>query len=731
MPVTQEAVLALVSGVPLAILGGLLLVVRPWRALPVFFGLFALPWGLQIVTANASRMVDDPAVVRMLLNISDALLILAWFYLMRFAAVAIGGLAGRLLTWGGALLASTGLVLVVQRYDLFVPLVSQQGEGTSATVGPAVLWLLVLPFLIALYATILAFYRRYRAARPGTPRYRERGILVAVVMFSSYYTIRNLFFFFAPAATTTVSKTTAASLISAYVVGAVLLIALFVHLVVRPPRPEERDRWLLGAFLVPAASAVLEAFSGAWLPSGATLGLWRLLMVAVLVHALARYQLFDLDLKLHWTVRRGSVVAAFVTVFLLVNWGASSLIHASVGPYVGIAAVGLLLFAVGPVQRLAENLAGMALPGVGRTPDYVAFRKLEVYRAALQDAIRGSEVAASERASLERLREKLGVRPSDAHALEADLLARRGPAPRAAPSPTLPPIEPGALLAGRYRVHRLLGQGAHGRAYLAYDEQGQEEVAVKAVGTTVYGGRAAAALLREARLVASIRHPNVLRVREVLEGAHEAAIVMDYADAGNLHQLLARRGRLSIDEAADVLDQVLAGLDAAHAVGIVHRDIKPENLLMHKDGRVVVADFGVARELRADATGLDGGAVGTLLYMSPEQVRGLTVDARSDLYTAGVLFHQLLTGHFYLPLAGRDDFQVRQLILSAAPQLTLTDRPSWVVPFLEMALAKDPAERFADAQAMRRALLQAMDWAKLPGTRKESVLHAPAAVASR
>ncbi len=743
--VEQEILLTLASGVVMALLGCLLLLVRPRRAPQLFFGLFAACWGAQIILLNAAALSRSEAVVWALGVLSFAFVVATWLCLARFIAIAAGGRLNRPLTAVSVALAVVAWGTLLVRPDWFVVAPVVEVDYAYVVRGPAAFWFAIVPLLIVFDAALVMVYRQYRMASAGTNRHRFRSMLLALVAYLSYYTASNLLYYASDAGKGQVTTTNGAVLVSLYAVGELILLAVFVHLAVRPPRPERRDPWLLGAMLVPTVAAVLEATWGAWLFSGATLGVWRLLMVAALVHALARYQLFDLDVKLHWTLRRASLVAVFVGAFTLVDWAVRQVAGPTVGAYAGIAAAGGLLFGIGPVQRAAERLAGVALPGVGSTPDYLAFRKLEVYRAGLQEVLRGGRIPDSERRGLETLRAKLGIRSSDAQALEADLLARHAPVlpspapgpaaaaeaastPTSAPANAMPAIEPGALLGGRYKIQRFLGQGAHGRAFVAYDEAAQEEVAVKAVGTTVYGGRAAAALLREARIIASIDHANVLRVHEVLEGAHEAAIVMDYADGGNLHQLLSRRGRLSIDEAADVMDQVLAGLGAAHAHGIVHRDIKPENLLLHKDGRVVVADFGVARELRADATGLDGGAVGTLLYMSPEQVRGGATDGRSDLYTAGVLFHQLLTGHFYLPLAGRDDFQVRQMILNAPAQLNLGDRPAWVGPFLERALAKDPGQRYEDATEMRLALQQAMGWREPAATGKESVLHAPAAV---
>ncbi|HEV8360854.1 MAG TPA: serine/threonine-protein kinase, partial [Candidatus Thermoplasmatota archaeon] len=308
----------------------------------------------------------------------------------------------------------------------------------------------------------------------------------------------------------------------------------------------------------------------------------------------------------------------------------------------------------------------------------------------------------AEEHELRALRKSLGLTEREHAVLEFVVRKNLG---SGAPQPPGPRVAPGVVLLGRYKIERLLGEGAHGRAYLAHDQVLDRDVVVKAVGTHALGGKAARLLLREARLAGSLKHPNIVAIYDVAEGPDEALIVMEYCDGGSLFSLLQRRGALGLREASAMLDQVLAALAAAHAKGIVHRDLKPENILLMRDGTIKLADFGVARETDAAATSItEGGAVGTLLYMSPEQVRGAKVDGRSDLYAAAVVFHQALTGRLYLRVAGKDDFQVRQLILRGAPRLDVKAQPAWIAALLQRGLAKDPDRRFASAAAMRAAM---------------------------
>jgi hypothetical protein len=258
----------------------------------------------------------------------------------------------------------------------------------------------------------------------------------------------------------------------------------------------------------------------------------------------------------------------------------------------------------------------------------------------------------------------------------------------------------GALVLGRYRITQLLGEGGQARVYEAIDtRRGEARVVLKAT-TSV----AAAA---EAHILQQVQHANVVRLLEVVELPGMALLVLEYVDGGSLRGLLTRRsGRLAATEAIPIACGVLAGLAAAHERGIVHRDIKPENVLLAKGGEPKLADFGIAGPTGPNTTMRSQG-LGTLVYLAPEQVRGEPGDARADVYAAGVLVHEILTGERPIAAAG-DDFLTRQAILTDRPRIRLAGAAKLVAPIIRKAMAKDPARRYADASEMHRNLVAAV-----------------------
>ncbi len=209
---------------------------------------------------------------------------------------------------------------------------------------------------------------------------------------------------------------------------------------------------------------------------------------------------------------------------------------------------------------------------------------------------------------------------------------------------------------------------------------------------------------REARAAAALNHPNVVAIHDRVGADGTSFIVMEYVPGEALEQLIARRGRLAPADACRVERGLLAALQAAHEHGIVHRDVTAHNVLLAPDGRVKVADFGIARFGSSELTAT-GVVMGTSRYLSPEQARGEPADARSDLYSAGVVLFEMLSGR--LPFDGDSDVAIALRHATeppAAPSELVPGLPPALDAIVARALAKDPAARFQTARDFTRAL---------------------------
>ena len=216
------------------------------------------------------------------------------------------------------------------------------------------------------------------------------------------------------------------------------------------------------------------------------------------------------------------------------------------------------------------------------------------------------------------------------------------------------PLTPGATLF-EYRITRTLGQGAFGTVCLAHDTLLDRPVAIKELTAAAQADPVAfQRFLQEARAAGSLNHPNIVTIYTLKPVGDTMYIVMEYLSGGSLRGLLSQRGRLPVDDAVRIAADVCDGLAAAHAKGIVHRDIKPENILLAADGQAKVGDFGIAHVPRSAGGAYVGGLTqtgfqpGTLIYMSPEQIRGEAVDGRSDVYQVGALLYEMVAGRHYI-----------------------------------------------------------------------------------
>jgi serine/threonine protein kinase len=277
------------------------------------------------------------------------------------------------------------------------------------------------------------------------------------------------------------------------------------------------------------------------------------------------------------------------------------------------------------------------------------------------------------------------------------------------------------LLSQRYLLEKRLGRGAMGQVYLARDENLMtRRVAVKTVRPDILSdeymqeGEAIARFEREARAAASIRHPNVVDVTDFGKSPEGVFfLVMEYVEGETLYQLLRREGTLSIQRAAALLRQIVAGIDAAHDEGILHRDLKPANIFIMQqrrksasaadDGFVKVGDFGLAKIVHSDrsetVSGPESrGIIGTPEYMAPEQMQeGAMLDARADVYALGSIAYHMLGGR--PPFTGSITQLVAQKLLQAPPALTTlrSDLSTEIEQAIMRALAKDPVDRPASA----------------------------------
>src|SRR5262244_2281892 len=259
----------------------------------------------------------------------------------------------------------------------------------------------------------------------------------------------------------------------------------------------------------------------------------------------------------------------------------------------------------------------------------------------------------------------------------------------------------------RYITEGELGRGGMGRVYVARDSKLGRTVAIKFLAHHLVSNEAAKArFVREARAASALDHPNIATVHDICEQNGELFIVMALYDGETLKRRL-EKGPLAVDEAVGILRQVLLGLEAAHGAGIVHRDIKPANILVTSKGTVKILDFGLAKlvsDSQAQTMTETGQAMGTVLYMSPEQLRGQAVDSRSDLWSFGVLAYELL--------AGTSPFQtessagtVARILNDEPPSLaTVPGIPDWLAQLVSELLRKNPAERPQTASEVLRRL---------------------------
>jgi tRNA A-37 threonylcarbamoyl transferase component Bud32 len=260
----------------------------------------------------------------------------------------------------------------------------------------------------------------------------------------------------------------------------------------------------------------------------------------------------------------------------------------------------------------------------------------------------------------------------------------------------------GTVLSGRYRLESKLGSGGMSTVYLARDETLERWVAAKVLHREISDQPdQIERFRREARAVAQVSHPNVVAVIDAGEDSGRPYIVFEHVEGETLKQRIDQAGRLPLDEATAYAIEIGRGLAAAHARLLVHRDVKPQNVLIDAEGRAKVTDFGIARSLESDGLTKTGRVLGTTDYVSPEQAMGQEVDARSDIYSLGVLLYEMLTGE--VPFEAETVVGVAMKHVNEKMpdvQRSRTDVSSALAAVIERATAKEPKKRYPDMGAM-------------------------------
>ncbi|MFI7634759.1 Stk1 family PASTA domain-containing Ser/Thr kinase [Nonomuraea sp. NPDC049400] len=267
----------------------------------------------------------------------------------------------------------------------------------------------------------------------------------------------------------------------------------------------------------------------------------------------------------------------------------------------------------------------------------------------------------------------------------------------------------GRLVDGRYRIESRIARGGMATVYLALDIRLDRTVALKVMHSSLAEDPAfVRRFIGEAKSVASLSHPNVVHVFDQGTDNDVVYLSMEYVPGRTLRDILRDRGRLPAREALEIMIPVLAALGAAHQAGLVHRDVKPENVLMTDDGRVKVVDFGLARAIEATNQTRTGVMIGTIAYMAPEQVTLGAADVRSDVYAAGIMLFELVTGQ--QPYDGQTPMSVAYRHVHdtvPAPSSLVPEVPPLIDTLVAHATAREPDARPADATAMLVAAVDA------------------------
>jgi eukaryotic-like serine/threonine-protein kinase len=263
-------------------------------------------------------------------------------------------------------------------------------------------------------------------------------------------------------------------------------------------------------------------------------------------------------------------------------------------------------------------------------------------------------------------------------------------------------LQPGAILGGRYEILQALGEGGMGTVYKARDRELDRLVALKVIRPDLARNPAIIQRFKQELILArQVTHRNVVRIFDLGEADGIKFITMEFIEGKDLRSLLLEHKKFSPKEAAEIIRQVCLALDAAHTEGVIHRDLKPQNIMRDAQGRIVVMDFGLARSLESDGMTQTGALIGTMEYMSPEQGLGQELDQRSDLFTLGLIFYELLTGQAPYKADSALASLLKRTQERAAPISSLDNQvPQVLSNIVAKCLERDPKLRYSTAKEL-------------------------------
>ncbi|HVO59314.1 MAG TPA: tetratricopeptide repeat protein [Terriglobales bacterium] len=301
--------------------------------------------------------------------------------------------------------------------------------------------------------------------------------------------------------------------------------------------------------------------------------------------------------------------------------------------------------------------------------------------------------------------------PSSSEMTMGDVMAASNRAPSPAPISDsalglAQLFPPGTLLGARYRILRVLGEGGMGAVYQARDQELDRLIALKVIRPELAGNPAILQRFKQELILArNVTHRNVVRIFDLGEADGIKFITMEYVDGEDLRAILKREGKFTPRDAVHVIEQVCRALEVAHAEGVIHRDLKPQNIMRDSQGRIVVMDFGLARSLDASGMTQTGALVGTLEYMSPEQALGTELDQRSDLFTVGLIFYELLSGKMPYKADTALASLMKRTQERAAPVSSIDGSvPKALSNIVARCLERDPKMRYHSAREILQQL---------------------------